>query len=108
MEAGGPGGTHEPVDWPELYGLVVTATGLTPREVGQMRLRDLADLNHHWARNPPAHIAVDRVFRLLAAVHGVEVQETQQQHHAEVAPTKQSFLLSEVDARILVVSQGGG
>lgn len=40
----------------------MTVTGWKPWEVSELTLDDLADLESHWAKYPPAHIATCAAF----------------------------------------------
>jgi len=44
------------MNWPNLYGLIVTATGWRPAEIDAMSLCDVLDLLAYWSDNPPVHV----------------------------------------------------
>jgi hypothetical protein len=64
------GKTRKPLSWPELIGLVMTGTGMTPAEIGAISMDHLGWMLQSWREFPPAHIAIDSLSRIYAAVHG--------------------------------------
>jgi hypothetical protein len=50
------------LSWGDLYGLIITATGWTPREVDVTPWPDVMDLLHYWRHHPPIHILTHGFF----------------------------------------------
>ena len=51
------------MEWGELYGLLVTATGMTWEYIDEsMTLPRMADLTAHWSKSPPTHLLVKALF----------------------------------------------
>jgi hypothetical protein len=46
----------DPLSWGDLYGLIITATGWTPRQVDATPWPDVLDLLSYWRHHPPIHI----------------------------------------------------
>lgn len=44
--------------WTDLYGLAITVTGWTVREVDEMGFPEFTGLATYWAENPPLHLMV--------------------------------------------------
>jgi hypothetical protein len=44
------------IDWPTIYGRIVTATGWTFDTINESSFCDIADLLVYWAEEPPTHV----------------------------------------------------
>lgn len=49
-----------------------------------MTVGDVMDLQAHWCRCPPAHLAIDRLTRLQAASKGIELRDEAPRHTDKV------------------------
>lgn len=64
----------EPLTWSQADGLLATACGLTPSEVGDLDADDVADYFAAWNRfGPPPYLAMVAGFRLRPAEPKEEV-----------------------------------
>jgi hypothetical protein len=95
LVGGSPKGEHHPIDWAELFGLIVTATGWTYEQVGNLSLPEAEELLAYWADHPPVHIQVAGI----AAAWGVKFKSgsgktprlSPEEHNAGLAAFLGSF-----------------